>query len=246
MTSGSGNTRSTVTRSREERLANDELAGAPEKKAHKEADLELDVYNLNLALRAYAGWENVSQPWLAETAMDYVNFAHFDRLWRESFHTAHCKATDAKYSHIEDLEVKWRFLTILKEFSNKERWPKNTIPYCVASLMYAEHVLGVRVDWSTLRSTNKSIRQIRDALSKKKPMDILYSLVLDWFRQNPKLVDEPRSPLPLDKIPKKPRWRLALQNAINIALQEVFKAMEVDEEGNDDGQLNRGAEEGPG
>ena len=99
--------------------------------------------------------------------MKYVNFAHFDCLWLESSHVAHYKAKDAKYSHIEDLEVKWRFPTILKGVSNEERWPKNEIPKCVASLMYAEHVLRVRVNWSTLKSINKKIGQIGDAFAIK-------------------------------------------------------------------------------
>ena len=100
--------------------------------------------------------------------MEYISFVHFDRLWPESSHAELCKAKDAKYNHIEDLEVKWRFLTILKGIFNEERWPKNAILRCVASLMYVEYVLGVKVDWSTLRSTNKSIGRIADALSKKK------------------------------------------------------------------------------
>ena len=41
------------------------------------------------------------------------------------------------------------------------------IPCCVASLMYVEYVWRVRMDWSTLRSINKKIGQIRDALSMK-------------------------------------------------------------------------------
>ena len=84
---------------KEERPANDELGGAPRKKARTKVELELDVF-YNPALRAYVSWENVLQPWSVETAM---NFAHFDRLWPESFHVAHCKAKDAKYSHIEKL-----------------------------------------------------------------------------------------------------------------------------------------------
>ena len=112
MASGSDSTQSTVARM-EERPANDELGRVPRKKARTEVDLELDVF-YNPALRAYAGWDNVPQPWLVEIAMKYVNFAHFDRLWPESSHVAYCKAKDAKYSHIEDLEVKWRFLTILR------------------------------------------------------------------------------------------------------------------------------------
>ena len=224
MASGSGSIRSTMARRRDERLANDELGGASKRIAHKEVDLELDVFD-NPTLRAYAGWENVPQPWSAETTMEYVSFTHFDCLWPESSHVAHCKAKDAKYSHIEDLEVKWRFLTILKEISNEERWSENAISCCVASVMYVEFVLEVRVDWFTLRSTNKSIGQIRDALSKKKPVEIPYSPVRDWFKQNPKLVDEPWSLLPPNGIPKKPKWRPAPQNVVDIALQEVFEWM---------------------
>ena len=184
MANGSGSTQSTVTR-REERPANDELSGAPRKKARTKVELELDVF-YNPTLRAYVGWDNVPQPWSAEIAMKYVNFAHFDRLWLESSHAAHCKAKDAKYSHIEDLEVKWRFLTILRGISIEERWPKNAIPKCVASLMYAKHVLRVRMDWSSLRSISKKIGQIGDALSTKKLVGIPYSPVPDWFKQNPK------------------------------------------------------------
>jgi hypothetical protein len=31
-----------------------------------------------------------------------------------------------------------------------DRWPKSAIPKSVACMMYAEHVLQVRVDWSSL------------------------------------------------------------------------------------------------
>ena len=78
MASGSSSTQSTVAR-REERPANDEVGGASRKKARMEVELELDVF-YNPALRAYVGWENVSQPWSTETAMEYICFAHFDHL----------------------------------------------------------------------------------------------------------------------------------------------------------------------
>ena len=71
-------------------------------------------------------------------------------------------------------------------------------------------------------------------------MKISYFPIPDWFRQNPKLTDKLESPLLLDKIPKKPKWRPALQNAIDITVHEVFKAME----GNDDGRFNRGMDGG--
>ena len=77
-------------------------------------------------------------------------------------------------------------------------------------------------------------------------MNILYEPSLDWFRQNPKLVDEPGRPLPPDRTPKRPRWRRAPQNPIDIVLREVFKAMEMDVKGNDDGQINVGVHKGVG
>ena len=51
-------------------------------------------------------------------------------------------------------------------------------------------------------------------------------------------MDEQRHPLPLDRTPKRPRWRRAPQNPIDIVLREVFEAMEMDVVGNDDGQNN--------
>ena len=51
-------------------------------------------------------------------------------------------------------------------------------------------------------------------------------------------MDEPGHPLPPDRTPKRPRWRRAPQNPIDIVLREVFEAMEMDVEGNDDGQKN--------
>ena len=60
------------------------------------------------------------------------------------------------------------------------------------------------------------------------------------------LMDEPWRPLPPDRIPKRPRWRRAPHNPIDIVLRKVFEAMEMDVEGNDDGQNNVGAHGGVG
>ena len=78
--------------------------------------------------------------------MKYVGFPHFDRLWPPTSHEQHCKSRDAKYLHLEDVEVKWRFLTILRAISEQTKWPKGSIPRSIASMMYAEHVLHVDVD----------------------------------------------------------------------------------------------------
>ena len=57
----------------EERPTNDELGGAPRKKAHMEVELELDVF-YNPVLRANAGWKNIPQPWSVETVMKDFKF----------------------------------------------------------------------------------------------------------------------------------------------------------------------------
>ena len=58
-------------------------------------------------------------------------------------------------------------------------------------MMYAEHVLRVRMDWSSLGALKeKKFGGIRIAFIKYAVPDILYTLVPVWFRRNPKLVDE--------------------------------------------------------
>ena len=86
------------------------------KKKRRVVDLELDVFH-NPELLAYPGWKQQPPPWSVATAMKYVGFPHFDRLWPPTSHEQHCKLRDAKYLHLEDVEVKWRFLTILRAIS---------------------------------------------------------------------------------------------------------------------------------
>ena len=160
------------------------------KKKHKVADLELDVFH-NLELLAYLGWEQQPQPWSVATAMKYVGFPHFDRLWPPTSHEQHCKSRDAKYLHLEDVEVKWRFLTILRAISEQTKWPKGSIPRSIASMMYAEHVLRVDVDWSTFRT--EGFGAIGPGLLAKRPIHIPYVPVPEWFRNDSKLYMDPRA-----------------------------------------------------
>ena len=123
--------------------------------------------------------------------MKYVGFPHFDRLWPPTSYEQHCKSRDAKYLHLEDVEVKWRFLTILRAISEQTKWPKGSIPRSIASMMYAEHVLRVDVDWSTFRT--KGFGAIGPRLLAKSPIHIPYALVPEWFRNDPKLYMDPQA-----------------------------------------------------
>lgn len=195
----------------------------------KAADLEWNVYD-DPSQKARVGWENVPQPWSAKTAMQYVGFPHFDRLWPRHCHERHCKAVNASYTQLEDVEAKWRFLTILRSISNLDRWPKSAIPKSVACMMYAEHVLRVRVDWSSLGALHdQKFGGIGIAFTKCTVPDIPYTPVPEWFRKNPKLVDEPGAPIPEGREPKKPRTRKRPANDVEMAIEEAFEHM--DEEG---------------
>ena len=168
----------------------------PKKYHRKAAELEWDVYDDD-TLKARRCWENVPQLWSARTGMQNVSFANFDWLWPRSCHEQHCKSKCASYIQLEDVETKWRFLTILRNISHLGRWPKSAIPMFVACMMYAEHVLRVRVDWSTLGALNeKKFGCIGIAFTKCAVPDVPYIPVPDWFRRNPGLVDEHGTPIP--------------------------------------------------
>ena len=87
--------------------------------------------------------------------------------------------------------MKWRFLTILWAISEQTKWLKGSIPRSIASMMYAEHVLRVNVDWSTV--CMEGFPAIGQGLLAKRPIHIPYVPVLEWFRNNPKLYMEPRA-----------------------------------------------------
>ena len=58
-------------------------------------------------------------------------------------------------------------------------------------MMYAEHVLRVKVDWSTF--CTEGFRAIGPGLLAKRLVYIPYIPVLEWFRNDPKLYMDPRA-----------------------------------------------------
>ena len=123
--------------------------------------------------------------------MKHVGLPHFNRLWPPTSHEQHCKSRDAKYLHLEDVEVKWRFQTILQAISEQIKWPKGSIPRSIASMMYAEHVLRVDLDCTTFRT--EGFGAIGPGLLAKRPIHIPYVPVTEWFKNDPKLYMDPRA-----------------------------------------------------
>jgi hypothetical protein len=88
-------------------------------------------------------------------------------------------------------------VTILRAILNSDHYARNIIPVSIVSLMYAEHVLRVPMDWSTLLSTG--FGRLSEMYLTRKPTQIAYVDVPDWFRSNPALVDDPESPSPANR-----------------------------------------------
>ena len=88
-----GDARGTPNRRQATHTARDEDRDGGKRK-RRVADLELDVFH-SPKLLAYLGWEQQPQPWSVATAMKYVGFPHFDRLWPPTSYEQHCKSKDA-------------------------------------------------------------------------------------------------------------------------------------------------------
>jgi hypothetical protein len=126
--------------------------------------------------------------------------------------------------------VKWRFLTILRAISNSDHYARNIIPVSIVSIMYAEHVLRVSVDWSTLPSTGFGC--LSEMYQTRKPTQIPYVAVLVWFRSDPALLDDPESPIPTNREPwsrsrPRKRRRLSADNELDRDLGTAFAQMEM-------------------
>ena len=66
--------------------------------------------------------------------------------------------------------------------------------------------MRVTVDWSSLTAlSERKFRGLEIAYIKCTVPDILYTIVPEWLRRIPKIVDEPETPIPEDQTPKKKR-----------------------------------------
>jgi hypothetical protein len=136
----------------------------------------------------------------------------------------------ASWCDLIDIEVKCRFLIILQAISNSDRYAWNIIPVSIVSLMYAEHVLRVSVDWSTLPSTG--FEHLSEMYLTRKPAQIAYVPVPDWFRNDPALLDDLESLIPANREPwsrSRPckRRRVFTDNELDRDLRAAFAQMEM-------------------
>jgi hypothetical protein len=189
----------------------------------------MELYD-NHSILAESGWQDVEQPWSSSTTLQYVKLAFSDRMWPCECHAKNIETKNASWCDLVDIEVKWRFVTILRAISNSDRYARNIIPVSIVSLIYAEHVLRVPVDWSTLPSTR--FGRLSEMYLTRKPTQIAHVAVPDWFRSNPALLDNPESPIPANREvcsrsrPRKKR-RLSADNELDRDLRTAFAQMEM-------------------
>jgi hypothetical protein len=210
-----------------------ELASSGEKKnPHRRGKKE--VMNMELyddhSILAKPGWQDAEQPWSLSTAFQYVKLAFSDRMWACECHAKNIETNSASWYDLVDIEMKWRFVTILRAILNSDHYAQNIILVSIVSLMYAEHVLKVSVDWSTLPSTGFGC--LSEMYLTRKPAQIAYVAVPDWFRSNPALLDNLESPIPANREvwsrsrPHKKR-RLSVDNELDRDLGVAFAQMEM-------------------
>jgi hypothetical protein len=159
-----------------------------------------------------------------------VKLAFSDRMWPRQCHTKNIETKSASWCDLVDIEVKWRFLTILQAISNSDRYAQNIILVSIVSLMYAEYVLRVPVDWSTLPSIG--FGRLSEMYLTRKLAQIPYVVVPVWFRSDSALLDDPKSPIPANREPwsrsrPRKRRRVSADNELDRDLGAAFAQMEM-------------------
>jgi hypothetical protein len=203
----------------------------PQRRGKKEI-MNMELYD-DHSISAEPGWQVAEQLWSSSTSLQYVKLIFSDRMWPRECHAKNIETKSASWCDLVDIEMKWRFVTILRAILNSDRYARNIIPVSIVSLMYAEHVLKVPVDWSTLASTR--FGHLSEIYLTRKPAQIAYVAVPNWFRSNPALLDDLESPIPANREPwsrSRPRKRRRVSNdneldrdlGVAFALREMIGA----------------------
>ena len=105
----------------------------------------------NPKILAFKGWEAEPEPWSFATCVRFVEWCHIDKLfplYRHDIHRAHNKANlPGCYNEL----FKRRCVYVWRLIYCENQLFKNEVPYYLARMVYAETILGKRVDWSSLK-----------------------------------------------------------------------------------------------
>jgi hypothetical protein len=210
-----------------------QMASSGEKKnAHgrgKKEVMNMELYD-DYSILVEPGWQDAEQPWSSSIALQYMKLTFLDRMWPCQCYTKNIETKSASWCDLVDIEVKWKVLTVSQAISNSDLYARNIIPVSIVLLMYVEHVLRVPVDWSTLPSTG--FGRLLEIYLTRKPAQIPYIAVPVWFKSDPALLDDPKSPIPINREPwsrsrPRKRRRVSADNELDRDLGAAFAQMEM-------------------
>ena len=143
--------------------SSDAIAGGSNKKSKPRGlghELRLDVL-MNSNIKAEHGWEEVSTPyWSFRTCKRYVKMYHIGKLWPPECHVLHNKEYCFKPATCLNAHFVHRSMEVWRALFGHKPMSKGKINYSLACMVYAEIVLGRKVEWNTYPRTTAAPVQL--------------------------------------------------------------------------------------
>lgn len=107
-------------------------------------------------LKAFKGWQDVPMPWTFTHCAKYIAWCHLGRMWPHSRYSSIRRYDKANLNYCTNEQVKERSIQAYQHIYNKARIHRNEVNLSILRMVYAEVILGVIVDWSTLEIQSNS------------------------------------------------------------------------------------------
>lgn len=112
-------------------------------------------------LKAFKDWEDVPMPWTFMHCVKYIAWCHLGRMWPHSRYSSIRRYDKANLNYCTNEEVKERCIQAYQHIYNTSKVHRNEINLSILRMVYAEVILGVIVDWSTMEiQTNSKMTMI--------------------------------------------------------------------------------------
>jgi hypothetical protein len=109
--------------------------------------------------KAFNGWEDLPKPWTFETCEVYIEWCHIGKGFPHDRYKFHRRADKANMHHCEWPIFKERCIEMCQHIYEKPFLEHNECPLSILRMVYAEVVLGKRVDWTTINiQTNSNMK----------------------------------------------------------------------------------------
>jgi hypothetical protein len=106
--------------------------------------------------KAFDGWEDLPEPWTFETCEAYIEWCHIGKGFPHDCYKLQRKVDKANLHYCEWPIFKERSIEMCQHIYEKPFLERNECPLSILRMVYAEVVLGKRVDWMTINIQTKS------------------------------------------------------------------------------------------